>query len=278
MNEPQRGFVQAPGLRLSYLEWGRRDTAAPTLLLLHGGSANAHWWDFVAPQLAATCHVLAPDLRGHGCSDVPATRAYSLDDHAGDVAHLVDALALEKVILVGHSFGGFTVLAASALLAERLAGLALVDSRGAITERSARYLGTLAKFPHPIYRDRDDALRRFRLLPPGTSATPEVLAHVATRSIVRRDDGTWTLRFDRAALAGIGVRDLLAEKRALRCPTLLVRGGSSGALSREGFAALAAEMPAARQVEIDDAYHHVMLDQPDALAAQLGAFAATCGG
>jgi pimeloyl-ACP methyl ester carboxylesterase len=277
MTEARRGFARQRGLPLSYLEWGRAGSATPSLLLLHGGSANAHWWDFVAPRLAATNHVVAPDLRGHGCSAASTAREYSLDAHAGDVARLVGELALDRVIVVGHSFGGFTALAAVPALRDRLAGLVLVDSRGAITERSARYLNTLAKFPHPVYRDRDEALRRFRLLPPATSASPEVLAHVARHSIVRREDGTWTLGFDRAALSGIGVRDLLAEKRTLRCPSLLVRGGCSSALSREAFAALAAEMPDASRVEIDDAYHHVMLDQPETLASHLGVFAAACG-
>lgn len=273
MSPPRRGFAQAEGLRLSYLEWGQRSAGAPSLLLLHGGSANAHWWDFVAPRLVEESHVIALDLRGHGASEFSPARAYSLDAHAADIALLIEALELAPVVLVGHSFGGFAALAAVPALRGHLAGLALVDSRGRIGERSARYLNTLAKFPHPVYRDHDDALRRFRLLPPATTAPAEVLDHVARHSIVRRDDGTWTLGFDRAALSGIAPRDLKAEKQLVRCPALLIRGACSGALTRDGLAALAGELPGARCVEIENAHHHVMLDRADALAACLADFA-----
>ena len=37
-------------------------------MLVHGGAANAHWWGFIAPQLARGYHVVAPDLSGHGDS------------------------------------------------------------------------------------------------------------------------------------------------------------------------------------------------------------------
>lgn len=271
MTQPRRGFARRDALRLSYLEWGER-SGAPSILLLHGGSANAHWWDFVAPRIVGE-HLVAADLRGHGESDAAPGRDYSLDTHAGDIAALVEHLNLQRVLLVGHSFGAFVALAAVPALSARLVGLALVDSRGQVSERSARYLNTLAKFPHPIYRDHDDALRRFRLLPPATTATPEVLSHIARHSLVPRDDGTWTLGFDRAALSGVAVRDLQVEKQSVRCPALVIRGAHSTALSRSGLSALASELPNARCAEIENAHHHVMLDQPEALAACLAEFA-----
>jgi pimeloyl-ACP methyl ester carboxylesterase len=59
------------GVHLHTLRWG--DDSLPPLILLHGGGANAHWWDHVAPRLATRFHVVALDFRGHGDSDHPET-------------------------------------------------------------------------------------------------------------------------------------------------------------------------------------------------------------
>ena len=60
----QDHFVTVNGLRLHYLDWGTE--GKPPFIMLHGGSAYAHWWDLVAPAFADDFHVLALDQRGHG--------------------------------------------------------------------------------------------------------------------------------------------------------------------------------------------------------------------
>src|SRR6185369_15349988 len=80
-------FVELGTTRLHYVEWGSAEK--PPMLLLHGGSAHAHWWDFVAGDLTATHRVLALDLRGHGDSGWPADAVYDLDAHVGDVLGLL---------------------------------------------------------------------------------------------------------------------------------------------------------------------------------------------
>lgn len=66
MAHPHDRFATVNGLRLHYLDWGSR--GKPALVLLHGGSAYAQWWDFFAPAFADDFHVIAPDWRGHGDS------------------------------------------------------------------------------------------------------------------------------------------------------------------------------------------------------------------
>ncbi len=60
--------AQVAGRRLHYLEWPG-PPGAPPLLLLHGFLAHAHWWDFVAPSLAESYRVIAPDFSGMGDSE-----------------------------------------------------------------------------------------------------------------------------------------------------------------------------------------------------------------
>jgi pimeloyl-ACP methyl ester carboxylesterase len=93
------------GTRLHVSEAG----AGPPLVLLHGWPQ--HWWAWrrVLPALAAERRLLCPDLRGLGWSDAPAG-AYAKEDWAADVAALLGVLALDRVDLAGHDWGGLVAL------------------------------------------------------------------------------------------------------------------------------------------------------------------------
>jgi len=115
-------------------------------------------------------------------------------------------------------------------------------------------------------------LQRFRLLPTQTNAAPAVLAHVAARGLRELGDGRWTLKFDREALAHAEPQDLTPVLQHLTCPILLVRGAHSTLLPPEKFAVLREMMPHAESVEIPDAHHHVMLDNPPAFERAVRSF------
>jgi pimeloyl-ACP methyl ester carboxylesterase len=96
-------FLDVRGARLHVAELGRAD--APPVLLLHGWPQ--HWWTWrsLMPLLADDYRVLAMDLRGFGWSE-PTKRGYRKDELADDVAGVLDAMAIERVDLVGHDWGG----------------------------------------------------------------------------------------------------------------------------------------------------------------------------
>ena len=81
---------QGDGLSLNAIDYGGK--GRPPLLLLHGGSAHAHWWDFIGPDLARDFHAIAPDLRGHGESDWPAEWAYGSRHYVSDLDRIIDQL------------------------------------------------------------------------------------------------------------------------------------------------------------------------------------------
>ena len=99
-------FVVARGLRMRYIEWPGAD---PTIVLLHGLSANANEFAALGSALSPRYRVLAPDLRGRGGTDKPAS-GYTMADHAADVVALLDTLGIDRVVLGGHSFGGFLAI------------------------------------------------------------------------------------------------------------------------------------------------------------------------
>ena len=100
MTDLQR--VQADGIRLAYRESG--SPAAAPAVLLHALGENSADWDQVAAALAASWHVYALDLRGHGASDWPG--AYTLALLRDDVLAFLDTLGLPQVTVIGHSMGG----------------------------------------------------------------------------------------------------------------------------------------------------------------------------
>ncbi len=91
-------------LKLHYADWGNAE--APPLLLVHGGRDHCRSWDWVAQQLSADWHVIAPDLRGHGDSQWAADGCYSVMDHVYDLAQLIHQMDAEQVTIVAHSLGG----------------------------------------------------------------------------------------------------------------------------------------------------------------------------
>lgn len=119
------GVRLASGLRLHYVEQG--DPSHPVLLLLHGFPDS--WFSFspVLDALAATHRVIALDLPGHGDSDRPAD-AYRLPDVAADVVAFVEALGVERLSVIGHSFGSLIAQQVAVRAPARVARLVLVGS------------------------------------------------------------------------------------------------------------------------------------------------------
>jgi pimeloyl-ACP methyl ester carboxylesterase len=98
------------GLRLHVREWGPGD--APPIVFIHGWSQNHLCWaKQYESSLADEFRLVAFDLRGHGMSEAPLEPEHYTDERlwADDVAAIVDALGLERSVLVGWSYGAFVI-------------------------------------------------------------------------------------------------------------------------------------------------------------------------
>jgi pimeloyl-ACP methyl ester carboxylesterase len=110
-------YLDAPGAK-----------GAETVVLLHGLSANANSFvGIIAAGLSPAFRVVAPDLRGRARSGKPDS-GYEMADHARDVIALLDALGLERVVLAGHSFGGYLAIFIASNYPERVAKLIVIDA------------------------------------------------------------------------------------------------------------------------------------------------------
>lgn len=119
--------IELNGVALSTAESTEGDRP---ILLVHGFAGAkedfSSWLDRLGRE---GWHAVAPDLRGHGSSDKPASEnEYSLEIFAGDLMDLADALGWERFVLLGHSMGGMVAQLVAVLAHDRLDGLVLMDT------------------------------------------------------------------------------------------------------------------------------------------------------
>jgi magnesium chelatase accessory protein len=147
-NRAASRFVDAGGLRWHVQVMGQ----GPPLLLLHGTGAATHSWRDVAPRLAETFTVIAPDLPGHGFTDTPGGDGLTLPGMARGLDALLGALQLDPAVAAGHSAGA--AIALRMALNGRLPG-GVVSLNGALQPfpgAAGRLYPTLAKamFLNPV--------------------------------------------------------------------------------------------------------------------------------
>jgi magnesium chelatase accessory protein len=126
-NRAASRFVAAGGIAWHVQVMG----AGPALLLVHGTGASSHSWRDMMPSLSERFTVVAPDLPGHGFTQMPASaQGLSLPGMAAGLAALMQALAVRPQIAAGHSAGA--AILARMCLDRQLALKSLVSFNGAI--------------------------------------------------------------------------------------------------------------------------------------------------
>ncbi|MGH7863428.1 MAG: alpha/beta fold hydrolase [Candidatus Binataceae bacterium] len=276
MNAPARRFVEgAP--RLHYLEWNPAGTR--TIVLLHGNSANAWWWEPVAGSMPADTRLIALDLRGHGDSEWVRPAAYSPHEYAEDLRRTLAEITRpgDALLVVGHSMGGLAVLAYATRADMTAQGIVAIDVAIVSNRRRDHYLRRLKSLPTVTYADVETAKARFRLIPNEGQIDPELLARIAERSLMRTDDGRYTYKFDRESFFGSDGISVLDTIRQSRLPTLLIRAERSRIMTAEAAARALGSNPKARLIEIPNAAHHILLERPGPLAQAIIDFAESLG-
>ncbi len=270
--KPEDLRVEVEGCEIHYLRWGEQDK--PGIVLVHGGAAHAHWWSFIAPLLSSQYHVVALDLSGHGDSgrrpeyrrEVWAEEVMAVARHAGIVG---------APLLVGHSMGGIVCIAAAARFGDRLAGAIIVDSpvRRPDPESEEGTRGRAFRNPK-TYSDFETAVRKFRLIPPQPCENDWIVDHVARHSLHRTADG-WTWKFDPVVFRRASPESIQENLAQVRCRVAVLRGELSFLVTPDVadymYELLDRNAPV---VEIPQAHHHLLLDQPLAFVSALRAILA----
>ena len=261
---PTHHDIDVDGVRIHYRAWGEA-SELPGVVLLHGGAAHSGWWDHVAPQLAADRRVIAADLSGHGDSEWKPE--YDRSQWAREVVAAVRAEGLDPAIFIGHSMGGWVSVFAGVVEPSAAREIIAIDSPFAEVPPEEEPIA--ARRPATkIYASLDEAIPRFRTVPPQDGNLDYVEHHIAIESL-REVDGGWTWKFDPGIFGQRGwVRDLLPRLEApltlVRCECGMVEDPMVERISelhRHGV----------RPVTLPKAGHHAMCDQPVALIETLQA-------
>ena len=274
-NTPQRSLVTVQGAPIETLAWGR--VGDPGVLLLHGNAAHADWYSHVAPLLSSGRRVVALSFSGMGASGWRTQ--YSVAQWADEALAAAHATGLFEAAVaptvVAHSFGGFSLMNLAARFGQQLARAVIIDTplRPPGVDGKRRHRSANLRSAR-VYPSVPEALLRFRLLPPQTCAHPYVADLIARRGlkqVVGPDGGPgWVWRFDPFVFRHFEFGRPYRDLSAARCPLVLVRGGRSRLVTAASLDHAVALAPAGTlRLELPDADHHVMVDQPQALARLL---------
>ena len=263
MPMPQDHSVNARGLRFHYTEWGA--ASQPLLLCLHGATQTAHSWDEVAAELSATCRVLCLDQRGHGDSDWAPDGDYARQTQAADIDAITDALGLGSFVLIGLSMGGINAITFTACHPQKVRALVIVDVSPEIQERGVQNIRAFVQAADEL--DSFEAfVERAHQFNPRRSI--ENIRSRLSYNLKQLPSGKWTWKYDKAlrsfesGFRGNPLVNLWDDVRAIRCPTLIVKGGESDILSSESAEKLQAHIPNSRLAVVPGAGHSVMGDNP----------------
>jgi pimeloyl-ACP methyl ester carboxylesterase len=263
-------YLQLEHVNLHYLDYG--GPGPQTLVLVHGGGANAHWFDFVGPALARCCRVLAVDLRGHGDSSWAEPPIYTFEAHMQDLRALFQAEHLVAPLLIGHSMGGILLTQYTGTWPQEVGALIVCDSRPVYSEEAADLLQQMGQRPGREYPTLEEYIAHFRIRPGGLRAPPAVHDYIARSAARQLPNSTWMHKIDRRVYAQRTSTNTLLFWQRITCPALVLRAEYSSRLTPALLQQIREVCPHMEWSDVAGAGHHLMLDQPEQTATLVRAF------
>jgi len=257
-------------VNLHYLDYG--GPGPQTLVFVHGGGANAHWFDFVGPALARCCRVLAVDLRGHGDSSWAEPPIYTFEAHMQDLRALFQAEHLVAPLLIGHSMGGILLTQYTGTWPQEVGALIVCDSRPVYSEEAADLLQQMGQRPGREYPTLEEYIAHFRIRPDGLRAPQAVHDYIARTAARHLSNGTWMHKIDRRVYAQRTSTNTLPFWQRITCPALVLRAEYSSRLTPALLQQIREVCPHVEWSDVAGAGHHLMLDQPEQTTVLVRAF------
>ena len=243
------------------------DGFGTAVVLLHGFLGDGSLWDSQRTELAKRARVIVPDLRGCGGSDV-TPGPYLMESLAGDLATVLDALGIERAVVVGHSLGGYVAMAFFRMYAERVAALGLVASR--VEADSAEQIIERRRLAEIVAREGiaplvDASVESF--LGERTLRDRPKIVKIVRNSIARSSPQAAI-----AYLEGMSQRvasdDLLED---IAVPATVIAGRDDRRMPHQLLRAAAEAIEGSSYIEIADCGHMVMLEAPSETTAAIAA-------
>ena len=253
---PRDRWVRTSRLSMYCREWGPGSPSGSAVIALHGLASSSRWYDLVAPLLADTHRVVAPDQRGHGLSEHPST-GYDWQSLAADVAAFMEAVGLDRPAVLGHSWGGYVALALAAKFPRSVSRVVLID--GGFMDWT-RWPGAHREWfddllqPRRVTGDREEYLasQRAHL----ANCWSEELEPIVMSMVHTGEDGQVRDILDPAnhaqVLDALWTEPPSTMFRRVECPVLVVPAGPGRRSAGSQFARMREEMAEAARAAIPD--------------------------
>ncbi len=252
-----------------------RHGGAPPLMCLPGLTRNSRDFTAVAARYAADRFVARLDLRGRGGSSAADPSTYTPAVYASDVVAVLDALGIDRAVLLGTSLGGTVSMLVAATAPERVAGVVLNDVGPKLEPAGIRRIRSYAGKLPPCATWEEAAAQIRTLAGPVGPLVPDATWQRLVREQYR-EFGPGDIRpdHDPAIAQGLGDADPddlpttwpLFEALA-DVPTLLLRGALSDLLGADTVAEMQRRKPDLVAVTVPDRGHCPLLDEPASVAA-----------
>ncbi len=266
-------FETINGLKLHYVDWGNEHATPQTtpIVCLHGLRAYGHWFDEFAQVVKDRYRVLALDQRGRGETDWAPDGNYTREAYVSDVEAFVDTLQLDKVILVGHSMGGLNAIHYTARHPDRVLALCVLDIGPEVDPVGMQRMRTELGETPAGFDSRQEAKAFLKQRHP--KASEENRQTRLKWMLKEGSEGKIEWRIDQAIfdpnLRPDPVEETWALLKKIQCPTLIVRGGVSDVLTVDTCEKMVELIPRSQWVEIPNAGHMVIEDNPVAFNAAM---------
>jgi pimeloyl-ACP methyl ester carboxylesterase len=250
--------------------------------MIHGFGEGGYVWDRVLPTVASYYDAIALDLRGHGDSEWDAKVRYDVRAHIEDVVHVIRALDLRRLVLIGHSMGGEIAIHVAAKCADRVAALIIVDFGPSLNPEGLAMVRAEVEAANRVYSSVEEYASWLSVRRP--LIAKDVLLALAKCALRPRPDEGFCLKVDPAitrsqcrksnAASDADLWSLLAR---MEWPALVVRGAGSAVLSRNVAERMIEIMPCAHLETVPAAGHGVILDNPKGFEAAIRPFLVSNG-
>lgn len=258
------------GIDLAFLE---RPGGDVPLVLLHGITDNALTWAPLLDRIDPRCRLLAPDFRGHGESAKPDA-VYTAEAYAEDVRHLIDEVAGQPALVLGHSLGGVVAVQVGVTAPESVRALFLEDPPlYFVNDLNETYqalfqgMVMMARTLQDGSRSADDWFEVMANAPDPYSGKPGIETMGAEKIRLRLDSiGMMRPQALEDGLAGSLEWDTDQVLRGLSCPVTLVSGEPAlgAVMTPEEAARVAGIAPRVRAIQLQGVGHLIHDQQPDA--------------
>ena len=175
-------YVTINDIRIHYIQAGTND---PPVLLLHGIPANAYLWRNIIPRISSYARTIAVDLIGFGKSDKPTDVEYNLQTYTKYLKSTIEALDLERIILVGMDLGLLVGLNYAMQNEANISGLVLFEGFFQPMDMAYKNLPLINKLSFQILKNKKMAERM--IVRDGINMVEKMLAMSTIKKLTKEE-------------------------------------------------------------------------------------------